>query len=141
MNKLFDTTKPVSDLLGRVLIAAIFILSGWGKIAAYAGTQQYMQSAGVPGGLLPLVILVELGGGLAIVLGLYTRAVALVLAGFSVITGVLFHHGADQVSQIMFLKNVAMAGGFLFLVANGPGRLSLDAKLGKLNQTAVATHA
>ncbi len=132
MNKFFDSTKPASDLVGRVLIAAIFILSGWGKIAAYAGTQQYMQSAGVPGGLLPLVILVELGGGLAIVLGLYTRAVALILAGFSIITGFLFHHGADQVSQIMFLKNVAMAGGFLFLVANGPGRLSLDAKLNKL---------
>ena len=132
MNKFFDSTKSVSDLVGRVLIAAIFILSGWGKIAAYAGTQAYMQSAGVPGGILPLVILVELGGGLAIVLGLYTRAVAVVLAGFSIIAGFLFHHGADQVSQIMFLKNVAMAGGFLFLVANGPGRISLDAKLNKL---------
>jgi putative oxidoreductase len=77
MNKLFDATKPYSDLVGRVLIAAIFILSGWSKVAGYAGTQAYMQSAGVPGGLLPLVILVELGGGLAIVLGLYTRAVAL----------------------------------------------------------------
>lgn len=131
MNKFFDTTKPVSDLVGRVLIAAIFILSGWSKVAAYAGTQAYMQSAGVPGGLLPLVILVELGGGLAIVLGLFTRPVALVLAGFSIIAGFLFHHGADQVSQIMFMKNVAMAGGFLFLVANGPGKLSLDAKLGK----------
>jgi putative oxidoreductase len=143
MNKFFDTTKPVSDLVGRVLIAAIFILSGWGKIAAYAGTQAYMQSAGVPGGLLPLVILVELGGGLAIVLGLYTRAVAVVLAGFSVIAGFLFHGGADQVSQIMFMKNVAMAGGFLFLVANGAGKISLDAKLGKLNSAGAgqASHA
>ena len=141
MNKFFDSTKSVSDLVGRVLIAAIFILSGWGKIAAYAGTQAYMQSAGVPGGLLPLVILVELGGGLAIVLGLYTRTVAAVLAGFSVIAGLLFHSGADQVSQIMFLKNVAMAGGFLFLVANGPGKLSLDAKLGKLNPAAQSSLA
>src|SRR6202012_5472766 len=130
--------KPATDLVGRVLIASLFILSGWGKIAGYAGTQAYMQSAGVPGGLLPLVILVELGGGLAIVLGLYTRAVALILAGFSIIAGILFHHGADQVSQIMFIKNVSIAGGFLFLVANGAGKISLDAKLGKLNRTAVA---
>ena len=141
MNKFFDSTKPASDLVGRVLIAALFVLSGWGKIAGYAGTQAYMQSAGVPGGLLPLVILVELGGGLAIVLGLYTRAVALILAGFSIIAGFLFHGGADQVSQIMFIKNVAIAGGFLFLVANGAGKISLDAKLSKLNRTAVAAHA
>ena len=138
MNKLFDTTKPVADLLGRVLIATLFILSGWSKIAGYAGTQAYMQSAGVPGGVLPLVILLELGGGLAIVLGLFTRPVALVLAGFSIIAGFLFHHGADQVSQIMLMKNIAIAGGFLFLVANGPGRLSLDAKLGKLDPAGAA---
>jgi putative oxidoreductase len=138
MNKLFDTTKPVADLLGRVLIATLFILSGWSKIAGYAGTQAYMQSAGVPGGVLPLVILLELGGGLAIVLGLYTRAVALLLAGFSIVAGFLFHGGADQISQIMLMKNIAIAGGFLFLVANGPGRLSLDAKLGKLDPAGAA---
>ena len=132
MNKLFDATKPVSDLLGRVLIAALFVLAGWSKLSAYAGTQAYMQSAHVPGGLLPLVIFVELGGGLAIVLGLYTRLVALVLAGFAIVTAFLFHGGADQVSQIMFLKNFAIAGGFLFLVANGPGKISLDGKLSKL---------
>ncbi|MBV8062009.1 MAG: DoxX family protein [Nevskia sp.] len=136
MNKFFDTTKPVSDLVGRVLIALLFVLSGWSKIAGYAGTQAYMQSAHVPGGLLPLVILVELGGGLAIVLGLYTRYVAAVLAGFAIVTGFLFHGGADQVSQIMFMKNVAIAGGFLFLVANGAGKLSLDAKLSKLQPAA-----
>ncbi len=138
MNKFFDSTKPASDLLGRVLIAALFVLSGWGKIGGYAGTQAYMQSAGVPGGLLPLVILVELGGGLAIVLGLYTRLAALLLAGFAIITGFLFHGGADQVSQIMLMKNIAIAGGFLFLVANGPGKLSLDAKLNKLSRPAAA---
>ena len=127
MNNFFDSSKPYSDLVGRVFIAALFVVAGIGKIAAYAATQGYMQSAGVPGGLLPLVILVELGGGLAIVLGLYTRLVALLLAGFSIITALLFHTGHDQVSQIMLLKNVGLAGGFLFLVGNGAGKLSLDA--------------
>jgi putative oxidoreductase len=131
MNALFESTKPYSDLVGRVLIAALFVVAGAGKIAAYAATQGYMQSAGVPGGLLPLVILVELGGGIAIVLGLYTRLVALLMAGFSIITALLFHMGADQESHIMLLKNLGLAGGFLFLVGNGAGRLSLDGIRGK----------
>jgi putative oxidoreductase len=126
MNKFFDMTGPYADLVGRVLIAVLFVLSGWGKIGGYAGTQGYMQSAGVPGGLLPLVILVELGGGLAIIAGFYTRVVAVLLAGFSVLAALLFHTGADQIQQIMFMKNVGLAGGFLFLVANGAGRLSID---------------
>ena len=130
MNSLFDAVKSYVDVVGRVLIAALFVLSGWGKVAAYAGTQAYMQHAGVPGGLLPLVILLELGGGIAIVIGLYTRPVALLLAGFSLLTGLLFHAGSvDQVQQIMFLKNLGLTGGFLFLVANGAGRLSVDARL------------
>jgi putative oxidoreductase len=129
MNTVFDSAKPYADLLGRVLIAALFVLAGFGKISDYAGTQAYMQHAGVPGGLLPLVILLELGGGIAIILGLYTRPVALLLAGFSIVTGVLFHGGSpDQVQQIMLLKNFGLAGGFLFLAANGAGRLSIDAR-------------
>jgi putative oxidoreductase len=130
MNSLFNALKPYADVVGRVLIATLFVLSGWGKVAAYAGTQAYMQHASVPGDLLPLVILLELGGGIAIVIGLYTRPVALLLAGFSLLTGLLFHAGsADQVQQIMFLKNLSLAGGFLFLVANGAGTLSVDARL------------
>ncbi|MGC1387231.1 MAG: DoxX family protein [Steroidobacteraceae bacterium] len=131
MNNLFDSMKPYADLVGRVLIATVFVLAGWGKISAYAGTQVYMQSAGVPGALLPLVILLELGGGIAIVIGFYTRTVALLLAGFSIIAGALFHGGSsDQMQQIMLLKDLGLAGGFLFLVANGAGRLSIDARRG-----------
>jgi len=126
MNKVFDSVAPYADVAGRVLIAVLFLLSGWGKIGGYAGTQAYMQSAGVPGGLLPLVILVELGGGIAIITGLYTRLAALVLAGFTVVAAMLFHTGADQIQQIMFMKNLGLAGGFLFLVANGAGRFSID---------------
>ena len=129
MNNLFDSVKSYADVAGRVLIAALFVLAGFSKISDYAGTQAYMQHAGVPGAVLPLVILLELGGGLAIILGLYTRPVALLLAGFSIIAGVLFHGGsADQMQQIMLLKDIGLAGGFLFLVANGAGRLSIDAR-------------
>jgi putative oxidoreductase len=129
MNNLFDSVKPYADLIGRVLIATVFVLAGWGKISAYAGTQAYMQHAGVPGSLLPLVILLELGGGIAIIVGLYTRPAALLLAGFSIIAGLLFHGGSpDQMQQIMLLKDLGLAGGFLFLVANGAGRLSIDAR-------------
>ncbi len=117
-----------ATLLGRVGLSLIFIISGFGKIAAYAGTQQYMESQGVPGALLPLVILTELGGGLAILGGFFTRWVAIALAGFSVISALLFHHNfGDQMQAINFWKNIAMAGGFLVLFANGAGAYSIDA--------------
>ena len=85
MNDALEKAGPWIALLGRVMIAAIFVTAGWSKIGGYAGTQAYMQSAGVPGALLPLVIALELGGGIAI------------------------------------------AGGFLFLVTCGAGRISVDA--------------
>jgi putative oxidoreductase len=133
---MFDSVGPYLSLLGRVLIAAIFILSGVSKIGGYAATQAYMNSAGVPGALLPLVILIELAGGIAIVVGAYTRIVALLLAGFCILTGLLFHAGSpDQTQQIMFMKNLGLAGGFLFLAASGPGRLSVDRFLRKGNST------
>ena len=132
MNRMFDSAAPYLSLLGRVLIAAIFILSGASKIWGYAATQAYMQSAGVPGAVLPLVILVEVGGAIAIIAGAYTRSVAVLLAGFCILTGLLFHAGSpDQTQQIMFMKNLGLAGGFLFLAANGPGRLSVDRFLRK----------
>ena len=116
-----------ATLLGRAGLSLIFIISGFGKIAAYAGTQQYMESQGVPGALLPLVILAELGGGLAILGGLFTRWVALALAAFSVVAALLFHNNfGDQMQAINFWKNIAMAGGFLVLYANGAGKFSID---------------
>ena len=115
------------SLLGRIGLSLIFIISGCGKIAAYAGTQQYIESAGVPGALLPLVILLELGGGLAVLSGLFTRWVALALAGFTLVAAVLFHANfADPMQAINFWKNVAIAGGFLMLAAGLPGAFSLD---------------
>jgi putative oxidoreductase len=123
MNKLY----PFAELGGRILISAIFILSGWGKIGGYAGTAAYMESQGVPGALLPLVIATELGGGILVVLGLFTRLAAFALAGFSILAALLFHANfGDQMQMILFMKNFAMAGGFLFLVAHGAGALSID---------------
>jgi putative oxidoreductase len=114
-------------LLGRIGLSLIFIISGWGKIAGYAATQQYMEAMGVPGVLLPLVIALELGGGLAILAGAFTRWIALAIAAFSLASAALFHANLGDAAQaINFWKNVAMAGGFLMLVAHGAGTLSLD---------------
>lgn len=117
-------------LLGRVGLALIFIISGWGKIAGYAATQGYMEAMGVPGMLLPLVILLELGGGLAILTGLFTRWVSFALAGFTVLTALVFHANlGDPAQSINFMKNIAIAGGFLALAAHGAGAFSVDAYL------------
>jgi len=115
-------------LLGRIGLSAIFIASGLGKLGAYAGTQQYMANAGVPGELLPFAILLEVGGGVAILAGAFTRSTALFLAFFSLVTGILFHANlADQNQFIHLMKNLAIAGGFLSLAANGAGAFSVDA--------------
>jgi putative oxidoreductase len=129
MNQKLEAAQPWIDLAGRLLIAFIFVGAGWSKIGGYAGTQAYMESMGVSGALLPLVIVAELGGGLAIVFGLLTRLAAGGLAVFSVASAILFHGDADQIQQIMFMKNLAIAGGLLFLVSRGAGRISLDHKL------------
>jgi len=119
-------------LLSRVLLAILFIAAGFGKIEAYSGTQQYMAAMGVPGSLLPLTILVELGGGLAILFGFLTRTVAVLVGGFTVLTALIFHTNfADTVNQIMFMKNLSIAGGFLALVVVGPGAFSIDRLLNK----------
>lgn len=120
--------RDVTDLAGRILLALIFIQSGWGKIGGYASSQQYMESMGVPGGLLPLVIFAELGGGLAVAFGLFTRLAAAGLALFCILAALFFHTDfASQAQFISFMKNLAIAGGFLVLCANGPGAFSLDA--------------
>jgi len=114
-------------LVSRAFASAIFIVAGYGKLGAgYAGAQGYMASVGVPVELLPLVIALEIGGGLALLFGFQARLVAMALAVFCVVSAVLFHSGADQMQQIMFMKNIAMAGGLLAFTIFGAGRLSLD---------------
>lgn len=123
--------QALSAPAGRFLISLIFITSGFNKISNFAGTQAYMESAGVPGILLPLVIGVELLGGLAVVLGWHARVAAFLLAGFSLLSAVLFHANfGDPMQMIMFMKNLGLAGGFLMIVALGAGPYSLDSRRG-----------
>lgn len=115
--------------LGRLLMSIIFILGGISKFGNLQGTGAYMQSVGVPSALALPAAAFELLGGLAILLGWQTRLVAPLLAGFCVVTAALFHTNfGDQVQMIMFMKNLAMAGGFLTLYAHGAGAMSLDAR-------------
>ena len=117
--------------LGRVLIAAIFLYSGFGKIMAPEGTQAYIAAAGLP---LPIVgyvlaILVEVGGGLLLLIGYQTRLVALIIALYSIVAALAFHSQfADQNQLIHFLKNFCIAGGLLQIVAFGAGSMSVDAR-------------
>lgn len=123
-------------LAGRLLLAALFLPAGIGKITGFAGTVGYISSVGLP---LPTVaaavaILVEVGGSLALIAGFGTRLAALVLALFTLVASFFFHNywgvPADQafVQQLLFFKNIAVAGGLFVLVAHGAGAWSLDAK-------------
>jgi putative oxidoreductase len=126
-----QTFQALAAPAGRILISLIFVISGFGKISNFAGTQAYMESVGVPGALLPLVIALELLGGLAIIVGWHTRLAAFLLAGFSLVSGLLFHANfGDQMQTIMFLKNLALAGGFLMIVSHGAGPYSIDNRQG-----------
>ncbi len=122
-----DKFNPVFSLAGRVMIALIFVLSGLNKISAIEGMQGYMEASGLPGILIYPTILFEVAAGLAIIAGFQTRLVALALAGFTLLSALIFHNQlGDQMQFGMFMKNVAMAGGFLFLVRHGAGELSID---------------
>ena len=121
----------VIELAGRVLLGHIFLLAGINKISAYEGTSGYMEAMGVPGVLLPLVIILEIVGGLALIIGFRTRWAAIALAGFTVLAAVLFHADfGDQMQMILFMKNWAITGGLLLVYVYGAGELSLDRKLG-----------
>jgi putative oxidoreductase len=128
-----NLTSTLVPLVGRGMISAIFLLSGLSKIAAPAMTIGYIQSVGLPAPSVAfgLSVFVELAGGLALLLGYRTRAVAAVLALFSLVTAAVFHNAlSDQNQFIHFFKNIAMAGGLLHVVAFGGGRISLDARRG-----------
>lgn len=117
--------------ISRILMAFIFVMSGFNKIMNYKGTAGYMESFGVPDILLPLVILVELAGGLALVAGWKTRIAAWLLAGFTVLSTLIFHtQFGDQTQMIMFMKNLAITGGLLYVATYGAGGISLDRKFG-----------
>lgn len=122
-----NVLSNLGALGGRVLLGVMFVAAGLDKISAYAGTQGYMESMGVPGGLLPIVIALEIGAGLAVMLGIFARISSVALAGFTLVAAVVFHADfADQMQSILFMKNLAIAGGFFMLAVNGPGAWSVD---------------
>jgi putative oxidoreductase len=124
-----NAAAPYLITLGRAVLSLIFIQSGIMKIFGYAGTQTMMEAHGLPGALLPLVILVEAGGGLCVLLGLFTRWAALALAGFCVLAAIFFHYQpGDMMQMINFAKNITIAGGFLVLAGSGPGAWALDSR-------------
>ena len=119
----------ISGLLGRILISFMFLQSGINKIGGYKATVGYMESKGVPGMLLPVVILLEIVGAIAIIVGWKARFFALGLAGFCILAALFFHMDfSNQIQTIMFMKNLAIAGGFLMIFAQGAGDLSLGRK-------------
>lgn len=117
----------ISQLAARVLLGHIFLLSGLSKISAYEGTQGYLDAMGVSGMLLPLVILLEVGGGLSIIAGWKVKLSSIALAVFTIVAAVIFHSNfADQMQMVMFMKNFAISGGLLLLVSHGAGAYSID---------------
>lgn len=123
--------SSVTILLGRILLSVIFLLSGFGKLTAIAGTAGYFGSLGLPLPTVTAIVvgLIELLGGLAILVGFQTRIVSWVLAIFTVATALVAHTGwADQMQMINFLKNLGITGGFLVLASAGAGKFSIDAK-------------
>ncbi|XSG81890.1 MAG: DoxX family protein [Methyloligella sp. ZOD6] len=126
-----DHLSPWFRTAGRIMLALLFIQAGWGKIAGYEGLQGAMTSKGIPDILAPLVIIVELIGGLAVLIGLFTRFWAFLLAGFCILAASIFHTPTDAKEVIPFLKDISIAGGFLVLVGSGPGALALDHLIGR----------
>ena len=115
------------SLAGRCLLALLFLVEAWVKLNGYAGALAYTQKFGIPGFMLPGAIALELIGGLLIVIGWQTRRAAIALAGFCLIAAFVFHTNFSQSNEVLhFLKDLAIAGGFLLLAVNGPGEWSVD---------------
>ena len=119
----------ILNLIGRILISSVFLISGFNKINQYDGTIEWMESFGVPGILIIPAILLEIIGSLMIIIGYKTRVIATLFSVFCITLAIIFHNDfSDQMQLVSFLKNLALAGGFLFLVVSGPGKISLDKK-------------
>ena len=120
--------REAAALAGRLLLAAIFLHEAYAKLTAYSAAVTYSEAFGVPGALLPFAIATELGCGLLIILGYQTRIAALLLAGFCVVTALVFHVKLGNRNELLhFEKDLAIAGGFLVLFAHGAGRWAIDA--------------
>ena len=122
-----DLSVKFGSLFGRTLLAIIFLVSGINKMQTFESTAKWMENYRVPDTLLPVVIAFEILAAIALVVGWKTRITALLLAGFCMLTAVIFHSDFEsRIGTILFMKNLAIAGGFLILATNGPGQFSLD---------------
>ncbi len=119
----------IFDLIARISISILFLLNGIFKINNYEGTVGWMESFGLPGILIFPAIILEIVGPILIIIGYQTRIAAAALSLFCIATAVIFHNDfSDQMQLTAFLKNIALAGGFLFLVVNGAKGYCLDKK-------------
>ena len=115
------------DLIGRILISALFLISAYNKIFNIDGSMSWMEGFGIPGFFLYPAIALEIVLPLFIVIGFKTKISAALLAAFCILTAFIFHLDfADQTQTIAFLKNLGLAGGFLFIVANGTKDWAID---------------
>ena len=121
--------SKILDLIGRIFISAIFLLSGINKIENYDGTVGWMESFGLPSFLLIPAIILEIVAPILIIIGYQTKIAAAALGIFCIATAIIFHNNlGDQMQFIAFMKNIALAGGFLFLAVNGAKGYCLDKK-------------
>src|SRR5580704_4243647 len=123
-------SENAAALIGRILMCLLFLVGGWGKLLGAAATQAMFAKQGLPmvEAAWVLAVVVELGGGLAILFGLFARPVGLILAIWCVVTALIAHTNfADRIQEIQFFKNMGMTGGFLYIAAFGAGAWSLDA--------------
>ena len=135
---MLDSLRTALAVAGRFLLALMFVMAGFSKIAGFAGTVGYMASKGIPAAevLAVLTILLELGGGLALMAGFHARWAALGLALFTLLASVIFHNfwavpeAQKMVQQLMFMKNLSVVGGLLMVAALGAGPASVDARRG-----------
>jgi putative oxidoreductase len=124
-----ETLRATVALIGRLLLAALFLAEGWSKIRGYGPAVAYMERFSVPAILLPVAIAIEVGGGLLLAVGWQARCAALALAIFCIVTAAMFHMNfADRNQLLHFEKDLAIAGGLLVLFAFGPGRFSIEGR-------------
>ena len=127
----------VIEVLGRIFLSTLFLVEGINKILNYEGTIQYMESFSVPEYLAIPAIILEILFPLLLIIGFQTKIAALVMAIFTIVVAIIFHTNFDDHMQLItFFKDIAIAGGLLIILVNGPGRFSLDYKL-KSNKTNV----
>ena len=124
-----ENMPKILDLIGRIFISAVFLFSGFNKIGNYEGTVAWMESFNLHGLLLIPAIIIEIVAPILIIIGYQTKIAAAFLSIFCIVTAIIFHNNlGEQMQFVAFMKNFALAGGFLFLVANGAKGYCLDKK-------------